>query len=164
MATETVVLNIGDIRIKFLAPTGGLRVPGSPELIRSHQFEIEGPGIDPLRVKSVELPKLDYGSTDPVTVKVEMYPTGPLSAETQVEDPEPQTIPNIDIPLEQVEVKANPAPFPAVLANADDLELACEKLKHLKDLTRHEVSFSKGARAQIDQLFEEIHKLIVVGD
>lgn len=74
-------------------------------------------------------------------------------------------IPQVDVPFTSVKVEASPAPFPeVVLVNAYHLEKASEKLARLKDLTRHEVSYSKGARQQIDQLFGEIQELIAIGD
>lgn len=72
---ETVELKISDIRIRFLNEDGKPAKPG--EVIRCHNFEIEGPGIDPNRVKSVTIGKLDYSSSDVLTVMVEMYPFDP---------------------------------------------------------------------------------------
>jgi len=70
--TEVVELNIGDIKITFFDAQGNPAAPGT--LLRAHNFRIEGPGIDSKRVLSVELPKLSYGSSDLLTVKVEMWP------------------------------------------------------------------------------------------
>jgi hypothetical protein len=85
---EAIELPIGDIKIKFLEGRGPLR---------SHQFEVEGPGIDPLRVRSLEIPKLDYGCSDVLTVKVEMYPTD-MSLQ----------IPQVDVDVQQINPGAVP--------------------------------------------------------
>lgn len=74
---ETVELKISDIRIRFLNEDGEPAKPG--EVIRCHGFEVEGPGIDPKRVKSVTIPKLDYSGSDVLTIMVEMYPFDPAT-------------------------------------------------------------------------------------
>ena len=71
---EIVELNIGDVKITFLDRKGNSLKRGCGDLALLCNFLIEGAGIDPLRVKSVELPKLDYNSSEAVTIKVELYP------------------------------------------------------------------------------------------
>jgi hypothetical protein len=78
METEFVELNLGELKIEFIGRDGKPLKAGTGEAVRSNGFKITGPGIDPERVKSVELPKLDYTSTDMLTVKVEMYPMMPI--------------------------------------------------------------------------------------
>ena len=72
---EVVELSISDIRIRFLNEDGEPANPG--EVIRCHNFLVEGPGIDTKRVKSVTIPKLDYSCPDLLTVLVEMFPFDP---------------------------------------------------------------------------------------
>ena len=75
---EVVELNMGDVKITFLDPTGEPLKRGGEA--RRCMFEVEGPGIDPLRVCRVIIPPLDYGCSDMLTIKVEMY-TGDLGLE-----------------------------------------------------------------------------------
>jgi len=71
--TEMVCLNMGQVKITFLDPTGKPATVGTPD-IRKCGFVVEGPGIDPLRVRRVIIPPLDYSSPDLLTIKIEMYP------------------------------------------------------------------------------------------
>jgi len=75
--TEVVMLNIGDVKITFLDAQGNPARRGSGEPLYRHSFTVEGPGIDPLRVKRVMIPPLDYGNPELLMVKVEMYPWNP---------------------------------------------------------------------------------------
>ena len=75
--TEVVMLNIGDVKITFLDAQGNPARRGSGEPLYRHSFTVEGPGIDPLRVKRVMIPPLDYGNPEVLMVKVEMYPWNP---------------------------------------------------------------------------------------
>ena len=72
METETVELNIGDLTITFYNNQGEPLQRGG--LARCHRFQVEGAGIDPMRVKSITIPTLDYNNPDLVTVKIELYP------------------------------------------------------------------------------------------
>lgn len=64
-------LNMGLVRIRFLTMKGDPAFYGRA-LLRTHSFVVVAPGVDPLRVSSVEIPKLDYGCPDALTVKIEL--------------------------------------------------------------------------------------------
>lgn len=66
--TESVSLNLGDIKIDFLNRKGEPLKPG--ETAYCYQFRISGGGIDPRRVVAVELPRLDYDNLKELLVKV----------------------------------------------------------------------------------------------
>lgn len=70
--TETVEINMGEVKITFLGKDGEPLKPG--EMATCFHWKIEGAGIDPARVKSVQIPKLDYTDNSPVVLTVEMYP------------------------------------------------------------------------------------------
>jgi type IV pilus biogenesis protein CpaD/CtpE len=70
---EVVQINIGDVKITFLNKNGEPLKPG--EMAQCFRWKIEGAGIDPIRVISVQIPKLDYMDSSPVTLTVEMSPT-----------------------------------------------------------------------------------------
>ena len=74
--TEVVQLNMGDIKITFYNPTGEPLRPG--DVAYTHRFVIEGPGIDPIRVRRVVLPVLDYNNAEQLTVSVEMFTSIPI--------------------------------------------------------------------------------------
>lgn len=74
--TEVVQLNMGDIKITFYGPTGEPLHPG--DVAYTHRFVIEGPGIDPIRVRRVILPILDYNCAEQLTVNVEMLTSIPI--------------------------------------------------------------------------------------
>jgi hypothetical protein len=71
-------IEIGDVKITFFGAKGEPLKPG--ELARLHRWQIEGPGIDPNRVASVQIPKLDYRENGILTLMVEMYPVDLLAA------------------------------------------------------------------------------------
>ena len=75
MAVETVELNMGDVTFTFQNRRGEPLKSGDEARICN--FKIEGPGIDPLRVRAVEIPRLDYSNSDLLTIKVEMYTSDP---------------------------------------------------------------------------------------
>jgi hypothetical protein len=84
--TEVVELNMGDVKITFLDPTGKPLKRGGEA--RRFMFDVEGPGIDPLRVRRVIIPPLDYSCSDMLTIKVEMY-TGDLGLGEPCEEKTP---------------------------------------------------------------------------
>jgi len=88
---ETVCLNIGDIKITFLDACGNPSRHGSGKTLRRNMFTIEGPGIDPLRVKRVTIPPLDYSSGELLMVKIEMYPWNPADFVPQGGTPKSNT-------------------------------------------------------------------------
>jgi hypothetical protein len=88
---ETVCLNIGDIKITFLDAWGKPSRYGSGKTLRRNMFTIEGPGIDPLRVKRVTIPPLDYSSAELLMVKIEMYPWNPADFVPQEGTPKPNS-------------------------------------------------------------------------
>jgi hypothetical protein len=69
---EFVTLNIGEVKITFFGRHGGPLARG--DVGRVCDFRIEGPGIDPERVRSVKIPKLDYADPKALTITVKMYP------------------------------------------------------------------------------------------
>jgi type IV pilus biogenesis protein CpaD/CtpE len=75
---EIVQLNIGDVKITFLGKEGEPLKAG--EMATCFRWKIEGAGIDPRRVRSVQIPKLDYCDSSPVVLTIEMCPVEILSA------------------------------------------------------------------------------------
>jgi hypothetical protein len=72
---EIVQINMGEVKITFFGKDGEPLKPG--EMAMCYRWKIEGAGIDPNRVKSVQIPKLDYCDSSPVVLTVEMYPNVP---------------------------------------------------------------------------------------
>ena len=68
--TRMVEMNMADVRIEFLNKNGEPLKEG--EQADESMFVVVAEGIDPLKVYSVEFPKLCYRSTDPALVKIEM--------------------------------------------------------------------------------------------
>ena len=72
MATEFVEINMGDCKIEFFTPDGRKAEIGNGDVVRSYLWQLTGPGIDPTRVRSVEIPKLTYDSNESLKIKVEL--------------------------------------------------------------------------------------------
>lgn len=72
MSTEFVEINMGECKIEFFAHDGKKAEVGSGEPIKSFMWQLTGPGIDPTKVRSVEIPKLTYDSIEPLKIKVEL--------------------------------------------------------------------------------------------
>jgi len=72
---EVVRLNMGDIKIEFFNVEGKSLKPG--EVVRVHNFRVTGPGIDPMRVRYVKLPILDYNDDGLLVVEIGMWPFDP---------------------------------------------------------------------------------------
>ena len=70
---------IADVKITLLNTRGKLLKPG--DLARVCNFTIEGPGIDPKRVRYVRIPELNYTKNEPVVIEVGMLPYDPEEAE-----------------------------------------------------------------------------------
>jgi hypothetical protein len=67
---ETLRLNLSDVKISFLNRKGEPFKPGDES--RACNFTIEGPGIDTKRVRCVRIPDLNYLSSKPLVVEVDM--------------------------------------------------------------------------------------------
>ena len=71
--TEIVEIAMGDCRIEFYNYKGETIKPGEGnDVVRNWMWQLIGPGIDPTRVVSVEIPKLTYTENKALTIKVEM--------------------------------------------------------------------------------------------
>ena len=72
---DFVNLDFGGLRITFLKNGEPVRlgVP-SKDPIRSHDFIVDGPGVNSYQVADVELPHLSYASNEPIFVRVTLHP------------------------------------------------------------------------------------------
>ncbi len=69
--TEIVEINMGDVNIQFIDTKGDPVTKGTEA--RKNGWICNIPGVDPTRIKSVEIPKLAYDETGLLTIKVEVY-------------------------------------------------------------------------------------------
>ncbi len=95
-AHDTVSLDFGALRVTFLTDDGEpaeLFGEGSAraQAIRTCNFLVEGPGINPYQIRAVEIPRLDYTDDKPLQVKVELFPfpVEPPPAEAEDDGPQP---------------------------------------------------------------------------
>lgn len=69
---DRVTLNLGDLEVRFFTPEGDPVKPGGE--VQNGKFTVHFPGIDPLQIKALRIPELNYDKIEPLAVEVEMFP------------------------------------------------------------------------------------------
>ena len=75
VAVDSVVLNVGDVKVSFLT-TDGEPLPRG-EVARRELSLVEVDGLEPGRIRSVEFDNIDYATPGPFLVRLEIYPWSP---------------------------------------------------------------------------------------